>query len=64
MTSRGEVGLIAVTLGVNEGVSAPDFFSPVVGVVIVTTLLAPPLLRALFSGTRPEPFLQERVYGD
>ncbi len=64
MMSRGEVGLIAVTLGVNEGVIAPDFFTPVVGVVIVTTLLAPPLLRALFSGTRPEPLVKERAYGD
>jgi Kef-type K+ transport system membrane component KefB len=49
MMSRGEVGLIVATLGVNQGLLSAQVFSGVVGVVIVTTLLTPPALRQLFS---------------
>ncbi len=49
MMSRGEVGLIVAALGISEGVIDPRAFSAVVGVVIVTTLLTPPSLRALFT---------------
>lgn len=49
MMSRGEVGLIVATLGVNQGLLSPAVFSGVVGVVIVTTLLTPPTLRTLFA---------------
>jgi Kef-type K+ transport system membrane component KefB len=48
MMSRGEVGLIVAAVGVAEGVLPQDTFSAVVGVVIITTLLTPPLLRASF----------------
>lgn len=53
MMSRGEVGLIVVTVGVNNGLIEPEVFAAVVGVVILTTLLTPPLLRSLFD--RPKP---------
>ncbi len=49
MMSRGEVGLIVATVGVLEGLIGEEIFAAVVGVVIVTTLLTPPLLRALFA---------------
>ena len=49
MMSRGEVGLIVAALGISEGLINPGVFSAVVGVVIVTTLLTPPALRALFT---------------
>ena len=49
MMSRGEVGLIVVTVGVNNGLVGSDLFAEVVGVVILTTLLTPPLLRSLFT---------------
>ncbi|MEW5869366.1 MAG: cation:proton antiporter [Chloroflexota bacterium] len=48
MMSRGEVGLIVASVGVAEGLIPGNLFSAVVGVVIVTTLLTPPLLRASF----------------
>ncbi len=48
MMSRGEVGLIVATVGVLEGLISEEVFAAVVGVVIVTTLLTPPLLRGLF----------------
>lgn len=50
MISRGEVGLIVAAVGISEGIIGPEIFSIIVGVVIVTTLLTPPLLRALFAG--------------
>ena len=49
MMSRGEVGLIVASVGVTSGLINEDLFSAVVGVVIVTTLLTPPLLRLSFQ---------------
>jgi len=50
MSSRGEVGLIVASVGIAEGLISSDLFAVVVGVVIITTLLTPMMLRALFSG--------------
>jgi Kef-type K+ transport system membrane component KefB len=50
MSSRGEVGLIVASVGIAEGLISTDLFAVVVGVVIITTLLTPMMLRALFSG--------------
>ena len=49
MTSRGEVGLIVASVGVAEGMISTDIFAVIVGVVIVTTLLTPAMLRVLFA---------------
>ncbi|NOX62792.1 MAG: cation:proton antiporter [Chloroflexi bacterium] len=49
MTSRGEVGLIVATVGINQGLISDDVFAVVVGVVIVTTLVTPAMLRVLFA---------------
>jgi len=49
MMSRGEVGLIVATVGITQGIIDQSIFSAVVGVVIVTTLLTPPLLRLSFQ---------------
>ncbi len=49
MTSRGEVGLIVASVGIAEGMISADIFAAIVGVVIVTTLLTPAMLRGLFS---------------
>jgi len=52
MVSRGEVGLIVAAIGVKEGLLNQNDFSAVVGVVILTTVLTPLLLRALFPKTK------------
>lgn len=52
MTSRGEVGLIVANVGISEGLISPDIFSVIVGVVIVTTLLTPVMLRSLFAKSK------------
>lgn len=49
MISRGEVGLIVAAIGIEQGLIQESTFSAVVGVVILTTMLTPLLLRALFS---------------
>jgi len=48
MISRGEVGLIVAAIGIEESLIQESTFSAVVGVVILTTILTPLLLRALF----------------
>ena len=53
MLPRGEVGLIFAAIGKGLGVVSDALFSSLVLVVIVTTLLAPPLLKfALRNETR------------
>ena len=52
MSSRGEVGLIVASIGIAEGLISADIFSVIVGVVIVTTLLTPVMLRTLFTTSR------------
>jgi Kef-type K+ transport system membrane component KefB len=53
MVSRGEVGLIVAAIGMQEGYVNTAVFSAVIGMVIVTTLITPPLLRSLFSKKNP-----------
>ena len=45
MVPRGEVGLIFATIGVQVGVFNDEFYAIVLLVVLVTTVIAPPLLR-------------------
>lgn len=52
MVSRGEVGLILASVGVANSLMAPSLFTVIVGVVLLTTLITPPLLRYLIN--RPE----------
>lgn len=47
MISRGEVGLIIATVGMEQGLLREADFSMIVLMVVVTTLITPPLLRWL-----------------
>jgi Kef-type K+ transport system membrane component KefB len=49
MISRGEVGLIVAGVGINEGLVSSNEFSAIVVMVLITTLVTPPILRGLFS---------------
>ncbi len=53
MVSRGEVGLIVAKVGLDQGLLTPDIFSTIVGMVLVTTLVTPPMLRAAFRKPSP-----------
>lgn len=54
MIPRGEVGLIFARMGLAAGVFDPGLFSAVTLMVMVTTFMAPPLLKLLFPLVRPE----------
>jgi Kef-type K+ transport system membrane component KefB len=53
MISRGEVGLIVASVGHAQGLVSTSEFSAVVGMVVISTLVTPPLLRLLFSKSAP-----------
>jgi Na+:H+ antiporter len=48
MIPRGEVGLITASLGLAAGLVSRDLYAQVVVLVLITTLLTPPLLRFAF----------------
>lgn len=54
MVARGEVGLIVATLGLEQGLLAPELYTAMVVVSLLTTLVTPPLLKAVFR-TEPAP---------
>jgi Kef-type K+ transport system membrane component KefB len=54
MVPRGEVGLIFAQKGLDTKVFDPAMFSAVTLMVMVTTFLAPPLLRMLFPPVKAE----------
>ena len=49
MVSRGEVGLIVASVGLQTGLLDAELFSAIIGMVLITTLVTPPLLRASFA---------------
>jgi Kef-type K+ transport system membrane component KefB len=52
MIPRGEVGLIFAQMGISAGVFDAGIFSAVTLIVMVTTFMAPPLLKHLLSRGR------------
>jgi Kef-type K+ transport system membrane component KefB len=54
MVPRGEVGLIFAGAGLAAGVIARDLYSGLVVVVMLTTFVAPPWLKALYRTEKPE----------
>ncbi|BDR60596.1 cation:proton antiporter [Lactobacillus xylocopicola] len=52
MVSRGEMALVVAQLGLQQHLLAPEAYSVVVGSIIMTTLLAPFLLRWLLNSKK------------
>jgi Kef-type K+ transport system membrane component KefB len=52
MISRGEVGLIVAGVGQGLGLLTEEEFTVIVLVVLITTLITPPLLRWAFGKER------------
>lgn len=52
MISRGEVGLIVASIGLQQGLMSANGFSAVIVMILTTTLVTPPILRALFAKQR------------
>jgi len=61
MIPRGEVGIVVAQIGVGMGVIEPRFFASVLFMAIATTLIAPPLIKLLFSS---EPAAHGKVDSD
>lgn len=49
MIPRGEVGLIFASLGLSRGIITVDEYAGIIAVVITTTFVTPPLLKAVLS---------------
>jgi Kef-type K+ transport system membrane component KefB len=49
MISRGEVALIIAGQGLASGLLAQDYFTAIVIVVILTTMITPPMLKKAFA---------------
>lgn len=54
MISRGEVGLIIASLGLSSGLLDDELFQPLFLVILLTTVMTPPLVRWVF-GRQAEP---------
>jgi Kef-type K+ transport system membrane component KefB len=54
MVPRGEVGIVVAGLGLTAGAITAELYSVVVGMAILTTLIAPPLLPLLARRAEPE----------
>jgi len=62
MVPRGEVGLIFAQMGLSTGALDPGIFSAIMLMVMVTTLMTPPLLKHLLTrvpGAEPPPRLED-----
>lgn len=56
MVSRGEVGLIVASVGLQLGLLSTELFANIIGMVLITTLITPPMLRAAFAyNKKPTP---------
>ncbi len=53
MVPRGEVGLIFADIGLRRGILSSEVFSAVLIMVMLTTFIAPPLLKAIFRRAAP-----------
>lgn len=55
MISRGEVGLIVASVGLKNGLLTEEIFTAVLAMVLISTMVTPPLLRAVFEKTSGKP---------
>jgi Kef-type K+ transport system membrane component KefB len=55
MISRGEVGLIIAKIGLDEGYLTNETFSSVIAMILITTVITPPLLRWSFFEKKKKP---------
>lgn len=61
MLPRGEVALIVAGIGVSQGILQQDMFGVVIMMTLVTTVISPPGLVALFSSDKPGVREEENV---
>jgi Kef-type K+ transport system membrane component KefB len=54
MISRGEVGLIVAGVAISSGAISQSIYSAILGMIMVTTILAPLLLRKAYDNESPD----------
>ena len=52
MVPRGEVGIIVALVGLRSHIISDAVYSVVIVMTVVTTLLSPPIMRALLKGMK------------
>jgi Kef-type K+ transport system membrane component KefB len=55
MVPRGEVGIIVATLGQQAKVFSADIYALIIGMSLLTSVIAPPVLKYLLAGLPAEP---------
>lgn len=55
MVPRGEVGIIVASLGQQAGVFGAQLYAVIVAMSLLTSVIAPPVLKRLLAGSQPEP---------
>lgn len=61
MVPRGEVGIVVAQIGLGLGVISGHFFASVLFMAVATTLIAPPLIKLLYSEDRDKDGLEDVV---
>ncbi|MDU5144594.1 MAG: cation:proton antiporter [Paenibacillus dendritiformis] len=59
MISRGEVALIIAATGLQSGLLQPEYFTSIIIMVIITTLVTPPMLKIMFKNADTLPAEQK-----
>jgi Kef-type K+ transport system membrane component KefB len=55
MMTRGEVALITAQKGLAVGLLTADFFTAVILLILVSSVITPVILKKLYSGKSPDP---------
>jgi Kef-type K+ transport system membrane component KefB len=55
MVPRGEVGIIVASVGLSRDIIDNELYGAIVAMSILTTLIAPPILKALYAGRPTQP---------
>jgi Kef-type K+ transport system membrane component KefB len=55
MVPRGEVGIIVASLGKQAGVFSGQIYAVIIAMSLLTSVIAPPILKALLANAPPEP---------
>ena len=54
MVPRGEVGIIVASLGLQAAVFSETIYAVIIAMSLITSVVAPPALKALFSSAKPK----------
>jgi Kef-type K+ transport system membrane component KefB len=61
MVPRGEVGIIVASLGLSAGVFPPTTYAIIIAMSLLTSMMAPPVLKVLLAGSAPTPPTDEEA---